>query len=456
MKAGGASIGARPHFVEMNGLRGAQQRTMSTGLPVRSFSEGGRENTSDGSCQKLINMKRIILINGKNPLEKTGGYQTYTASLGKMLIEIGYEVKIICFGKKAAVIKTEIGELHILTSPFYTISLIRSRELAGLALLAPQMAAYIKKILKKDDIIFGIGPWSFAAILHRLLHRVKNNPILSYFPTTFNHEYKAAIKAVRIEDYGTLEKLKTIFIYFTVVNFNALLELLVVRHSDFIINHYQSIQSILQRQFTADPKKFIQLPYCVELSQKKHKQATPTQPFAKPFILLICRHDARKGINFLLHAFAELNAKKIPYSAAIIGDGPLLQKNKMLANKLQLTNVIVAGFVPDPSTYLKNASIYVFPSVEEGSSSISILEAMKQGLPIVSTDVDGIPEDLTDKKSAFLVKPYSSKVLAEAMEVLLKNPDIAKKLGAAAKQAFIKKHDREETKKAFRDLLSKI
>ena len=175
---------------------------------------------------------------------------------------------------------------------------------------------------------------------------------------------------------------------------------------------------------------------------------------SKPLILLVCRHDGRKGINFLLHAFAILNKRGVKYSGLIAGAGPLLKKHQQLAKKLKLSNIKIPGFVSDTRPFFKRASLFVFPSLEEGSSSLAILEAMQQGMPIVSTNVDGIPEDLTNGKSAILVPPKDPEALADGMEKLLNDPKLAKKLGRQAKIRYYQKFNIKKVKKEGNTFLS--
>lgn len=394
-------------------------------------------------------MPSVIIINGKNPREKTGGYQTYTENLGKLLSEAGFDVKIVCFGKKKQILKTPSGEIHVITSALYNLPFIRSRELSGLIFLAPILAKYLLSMQHQNAVLFGIGPWSIAPVLLKLTGTVKNASIVSYLPTTVKHETSASFRAMRVHDYGFTLKIIAFIVNLTLVPTYSFLEQLIVSKSDFIVTHYKSIELILQRQFRVDPKKFVRLPYYIEPSKKTGKKHTAKIQTKNPLILLISRHDGRKGINYFLHALALLNERNISFSAVIAGSGELLKKNRVLAKRLHLTNVYIPGTVADISSLMKRCAVYAFPSVEEGSSSIAILEAMQERLPIVSTDVDGIPEDLAHNKTALLVKPYNAEALADGIETLLNNSKRAKRLGDSAKQAFLKKHDREKTKKAL-------
>jgi glycosyltransferase involved in cell wall biosynthesis len=176
----------------------------------------------------------------------------------------------------------------------------------------------------------------------------------------------------------------------------------------------------------------------------------------KTDFLLICRQDGRKGINYLLHAAKILEQKGLDFQLAIAGGGRMLSPNLDLAKKLGLTKVKFLGFVKDTDRLLRTAKVFVFPSVEEGSSAISILEAMKAGLPIVSTDVDGISEDIENNKSGILVEAKNPEKLAAAMEKIMKNPEMAKKLGQEARKQYLIRHGEKNMTGQLKKLMKEI
>ena len=91
------------------------------------------------------------------------------------------------------------------------------------------------------------------------------------------------------------------------------------------------------------------------------------------------------------------------------------------------------GEIPDASKLLPAFDLYVCSSVKEGFP-YSLLEAMNAGLPIVSTNVGGIPEMITDGQNGILVPPKNPNTLADAIKKLIVSPKLAAKLGQAAKE----------------------
>lgn len=112
--------------------------------------------------------------------------------------------------------------------------------------------------------------------------------------------------------------------------------------------------------------------------------------------------DNQKRSALLPEIVAEVK-KRLPLSCGldvvmiIMGDGPLRQKIVDKIRVLGLTrNIILAGNVEDPVEILRGSDIFLLPSVMEGIST-AVAEAMSLGLPVVTSNVGGLPEQLGDQ-----------------------------------------------------------
>ena len=83
--------------------------------------------------------------------------------------------------------------------------------------------------------------------------------------------------------------------------------------------------------------------------------------------------------------------------------------------------------IPDAANYLKNFDIFVLPSLKEGLP-YTILEAGLAKLPVIATNVGGIPEIIKDGEAGLLVPPANSEELANAIKKLTNNPNLREKL----------------------------
>jgi glycosyltransferase involved in cell wall biosynthesis len=144
-----------------------------------------------------------------------------------------------------------------------------------------------------------------------------------------------------------------------------------------------------------------------------------------------------KGPDILLKAFKLV--KKIVPSAKLIfaGRGHMDNQLKETAKQMNISeDVIFTGFVEDnlKPLYYKAADIFCLPSTTLAESfGIVNLEAMAAGIPIVSSDLGGIPDIVKNGENGLLAKPYDIEMVAEKLLILLKDEDIRKKMGADGK-----------------------
>ena len=104
--------------------------------------------------------------------------------------------------------------------------------------------------------------------------------------------------------------------------------------------------------------------------------------------------------------------------------------------------------------YLLAFDYYVLPSVKEGFP-YAILEAMQTGLPIIATNVGGIPEIIKDGQNGLLVNPADPKSITNAIDYLMKNQGAADRLAKQAKIDVVKNFSLEkmliETKRVYKN-----
>jgi glycosyltransferase involved in cell wall biosynthesis len=156
----------------------------------------------------------------------------------------------------------------------------------------------------------------------------------------------------------------------------------------------------------------------------------------RPLVLAVSRHDARKGVDVLLQALAQLRDTGTRTRARLIGGGPLLDAHRRLAARLGLDEVEIPGFVADPHSHLHEADLFVLPSLQEGSGSVSLIEALQVGLPIIASACDGIPEDIIDGLDGVLVPPGDAPALAAAMRRILADEPLRRRLSASSRACF--------------------
>lgn len=159
--------------------------------------------------------------------------------------------------------------------------------------------------------------------------------------------------------------------------------------------------------------------------------------------------------NFL--KAARLVKKEIPDSVfAIVGAGRLKKDLTDFADSLGLSgSTIFTGFRNDVPELLSIFSLFVLSSYLEGLGT-SLVDAMASGLPIVATNVGGIPEVVADGLNGYIVPPRDHQRLAEKIIRILKDEDLKKKFSARSKllsRNFSKEKMTEGTKRVYLEIV---
>lgn len=154
----------------------------------------------------------------------------------------------------------------------------------------------------------------------------------------------------------------------------------------------------------------------------------------KEFIIIhIGRFMDVKNHGLILRSFAKFVKQHPDAKLQLLGEGELREKMEQLAKSLQIDgSVEFAGLQSNVYPWLHNADVFILPSKFEGMP-MTLIEAMGTGLPIIASDVGGVPDMLTDGKDALLIKPSIEKLLY-AMNVLYDDASMRKQLGKNARE----------------------
>lgn len=161
--------------------------------------------------------------------------------------------------------------------------------------------------------------------------------------------------------------------------------------------------------------------------------ATPLRPGRPPRAVHVARLNRVKDQGTLLRA-ARAVADQLPgFTLDVVGDGPMHEQVHALTAELGLQDIVrFHGFRDDVGAVLAESDLFVLSSLSEGIS-ITLLEAMAAGLPVVATDVGGNREVVVAGETGLLVPVGDAAALASAMLAVLTDPDRAQRLGAAGR-----------------------
>jgi glycosyltransferase involved in cell wall biosynthesis len=156
-------------------------------------------------------------------------------------------------------------------------------------------------------------------------------------------------------------------------------------------------------------------------------------PCADGPVVTVARLSPEKDVANLVRAAHEVAAVVPEIRFEIAGDGPCRQELEQLTRDLHLGGrAVFHGEVRDVPALLAHARLFVLPSQTEGIS-LTLLEAMARGLPVVATRVGGNPEVVEDSVTGLLVPARDPGALAHAIRMLLADPESARRMGLAGR-----------------------
>jgi glycosyltransferase involved in cell wall biosynthesis len=181
---------------------------------------------------------------------------------------------------------------------------------------------------------------------------------------------------------------------------------------------------------------------------------------AAPVLITVGRLAPKKGHRDLLEAVSKLlrSPRWRELQLVVVGTGVLFRELQRDAERLGVAQrVTFTGFQQDVVPFLQAADIFVLPSVQEGLS-LSALEAMALGKPVVACRVGGTPEVVVDGETGVLVAPGQPTELARALEKLLADPQRTREMGEAGqrrvKESFDFEHMVSKIERVYRGLIA--
>jgi len=174
------------------------------------------------------------------------------------------------------------------------------------------------------------------------------------------------------------------------------------------------------------------------------------------FIGTVTRLDPIKGNKYFINALVQVFKVFPELKVAIVGEGSEKEELRRYVKQSGLSEKITfMGLCEDIRGILSALDIMVIPSLNEGMGR-SLLEAQALGIPVIATNVGGIPEVVKDGMTGILVPPRDSPALARAIIKLLKDRSLREKMGEEARKWVDQRFSAETMVKKVADLYEKL
>lgn len=164
-----------------------------------------------------------------------------------------------------------------------------------------------------------------------------------------------------------------------------------------------------------------------------------------------------EGLAWTIRACGGLARRGIPLLLAIAGDGREGTSLRRLADRHLPGRVRFAGKIdrPEMHRFYSAGDLFVFPGIRE-SLGMVYLEAQSRGLPVVAFDNGGIPEVVAHGETGLLVPPFDEGAFQGAVETLLADMELRRRMGRAAAKQVRERHDLDRNYDVVEKILARV
>jgi sugar transferase (PEP-CTERM/EpsH1 system associated) len=241
-----------------------------------------------------------------------------------------------------------------------------------------------------------------------------------------------------------------------------ILDKIISKITDYVVPVSEDLSKYLKKVVKIEPRKIHEINNGIDTDyfSPREKGKRLLKELCIPDNTLIIGNIARlapvKDHITLINAFALTEKHCHDMRLLIIGDGSERANLEKLINELNLSDKIaLLGFRRDIKEILSLFDLFVLSSISEGTS-ITILEAMASGKPVIATDVGANSDIITESVSGFLVPAKNAKVMAEKIAFFYKNRSFGKGIGQKGRENVIRNFSVQEMTRKYEKLYHEL
>ncbi|QWR76622.1 glycosyltransferase family 4 protein [Candidatus Magnetomonas plexicatena] len=348
-----------------------------------------------------------IAIYNLTTTTKAGGVETYTWGIARGLAKRGHEVAI--YGGKSNDNIPKMNGVTVFTYPYL------SRE------KIPFVGSRLRKFIERLSFaFFAVGPLIKHSYDVIYIHKSFDLPIARYIRKKTGA--RVFFHSQGTEFYpGFSSLVRRVDKFFSCSRFNA--DSLEQETGVRPVVIYNGIDTSLFKP--SEPDEDLVKQYC---------------PHGEKILITVCRLVGWKGVQYAIAALPEILSKhRVKY--LIIGDGEFRKSLEKQAIELKVDDsVVFLGKIAnkDLPRYYNLATVALCPSVSDETFGIVIAEAMSSGVPVVATNIGGIPEVLSED-AGVLILPRDEQAIFSAVDALLSDGAFAASAGKNGRQRCLDK-----------------
>jgi len=348
-----------------------------------------------------------------------GGITSYISSLAIGLKDKGHDVVIASSGGSTQDILVNKGIEHI------NIPIRTKKELSFYVL---RSCFYLKKYLSKNKVDLIHAHTRVAQVLASFLSKKFKIPLV----TTCHGFFKPRWHRRKFPCWG-----------------------------DKVIAISNQVQNHLMKDFSVKEENVLLIHNGVDVDRSNNSSKVALKKEMKiPLDYFIVGSAARfsdvKGLEYLIKSIPFILRDYQNVTLVLIGYGKEELRLRQVVSELDLKKyVIFYKPAKDIFHYLKVLDIFVMPSLQEGLG-LSILEAQAQNIPVIASNVGGIPDVIEHNVTGILVAPKDPSAIGKAVTELIKNQSLCQQLKSNAysrlKEKFSLSKMVNDTEKAYKEL----
>lgn len=270
-----------------------------------------------------------------------------------------------------------------------------------------------------------------------ILRTSHNGPIIVLAPTPESGLGAALIKSIACDRVHLVTRVqghtasKALYVKQSRLRWVALscIERFVLRKSDLVVPMGQFTLN-LALAYGVKPDKVVVLPFPVRWAD----EAEVTEPPDRPTVLFVGRLEKEKGVHILLKAMALVREKLPNVHLLIAGDGSYRSHLEHIAHSLGLQGIVsFLGWLKskDLKEVYKETTVLCLPSIWEEGLGMVLVEAGLMARLVIASDIGGIRDVVRHGENGFLVPPGDPTALADAIITVLRDRDMACRMGLA-------------------------
>jgi len=369
-------------------------------------------------------------------LPLSGGTGAYVYYLSRELMKNGYNVSIVTGYDEARDIQVN-KQLNVYFLKVFKAPVVKSFMFA---------ASSLRKLNSVRDT-------ANVDIAHVNLPLVPNFAVPSDFGktlvTTVHSTWKGEAEAIRGEPYSRLNSNEKFLVSFNW--FLRIFEERMLKRANRIIAVSDFTRRELHRYYGHYDNKIRVVHNGVDIDKFKPASDKRKVKLELGFdpddiaILSVGRLYARKGLFTLIESMPRVIKRFNNAKFIISGKGQSNEMKKLIAHAESLgvrDNIVFTGYYPDkklPKLY-QAADVFAFSTFYE-HHPFAVLEALSSQLPVVTTNVGGIPETITNGKNGFMCQPFNPAEFSDRILYLLEHPQSAQEMALQARKIVVERFD---------------